>query len=128
MVRNALMFFNSDRYKIFTSLPSSVFIKRSREKFNELSCSKFMKKIATTLDLREYSSRSLEELKQELIFIRDLKVEKLFNFNKAILSTKDRIFPFENMQNYWSKHQVEIVEMEKAHYIFDSYENWSDLV
>ena len=37
MVRNALMFFNSDRYKIFTSLPSSVFIKRSREKFNELS-------------------------------------------------------------------------------------------
>ena len=98
------------------------------DNFNELSCSKFMKKISTTVDLKEYSSRSLEELKQELISIRDLKVEKLFNFNKAILSTKDRIFPFKNMQNYWNEQHVEIIEVEKAHYIFDSYKNWSDLL
>ena len=98
------------------------------DNFNELSCSKFMKKISTTTDLKEYSSRSLDELKQELISIRNLKVEKLFEFDKAILSTKDRIFPFKNMHNYWTEQQVEIIEVEKAHYIFDSYLNWSDLV
>lgn len=98
------------------------------DNFNELSCLKFMKKISTTVDLKEYSLRSLEDLKQELISIRDLKVEKLFDFNKAILSTKDRIFPFKNMQNYWNEQQVEIIEVEKAHYIFDSYESWSDLL
>jgi biotin synthesis protein BioG len=98
------------------------------DNFNELSCSKFMKKISTTVDLKEYSSRSLDELKQELISIRDLKVEKLFDFKKAILSTKDRIFPFKNMQNYWVEQNVEILEVEKAHYIFDSYTNWSDLL
>ena len=67
------------------------------ENFNDLSCAKFMKKISTTVDLKEYSSRTLDELKQELISIRDLKVENLFDFDKAILSTKDRIFPFKNM-------------------------------
>ncbi|MBQ8887564.1 MAG: DUF452 family protein [Candidatus Gastranaerophilales bacterium] len=98
------------------------------DNFNELSCSKFMKKISTTVDLKEYSSRTLEALKQELISIRDLKVEKLFNFDKAILSTKDRIFPIKNMKNYWNEKRVEIIEVEKAHYIFDSYKNWSDLI
>ena len=98
------------------------------DNFNELSCSKFMKKISTTVDLKEYSSRNLEDLRQELISIRDLKVEKSFDFDKAILSTKDRIFPFKNMQNYWNEQNVEIIEIEKAHYIFDSYEKWSDLI
>ena len=98
------------------------------DNFNELSCSKFMKKISTTVDLKEYSSRTLENLKQELISIRDLKVEFFFNFNKAILATKDRIFPFKNMQNYWNEQNVEILEVEKAHYIFDSYTKWGDLL
>ena len=87
-----------------------------------------MKKISTTVDLKEYSSRTLDELKQELISIRDLKVENLFDFDKAILSTKDRIFPFKNMQSYWNEQNIQIIEVDKAHYIFDSYEKWSDLI
>lgn len=98
------------------------------DNFNELSCSKFMKKISTTVDLKGYSSRTIEELRQELISIRDLKVEKFLRFDKVVLSLKDRIFPFKNMQKYWFEQNVEISELEKAHYIFDSYEKWSDLL
>ena len=94
----------------------------------ETSHSLFPFESTTTVDLKEYSSRIIEELKQELISIRDLKVETLFDFKKAILSTKDRIFPIKNMQNYWLEQNVEIIEVDKAHYIFDAYENWSDLV
>lgn len=98
------------------------------DNFNELSCSKFMKKISTTVDLKCYSSRTIEELRQELISIRDLKVEKYLQFDKAILSVKDRIFPFKNMQKYWLEKIVKIEEIENAHYIFDEYKKWSDLL
>lgn len=98
------------------------------DNFNELSCAKFMKKISTTVDLREYSARTIDELKQELISIKDLPVEKYLQFNNSVLSTKDRIFPFKNMQKYWLEKNVEIKEVEKSHYIFDEYEKWSDLL
>ncbi len=98
------------------------------DNFNELSCSKFMKKISNTVNLKDYCSRNLDELKQELISIRDLEVENILNFDKAILSLKDRIFPYKNMLNFWEKQQAEIVNIEAAHYIFDMYKNWSDLL
>lgn len=98
------------------------------DNFNELSCSKFMKKISTAVDLKGYSSRTIEELKQELISIRDLNVEKYFHFDKAILSTKDRIFPFKNMQKFWMEQNVQIEEIDNSHYIFDFYKHWSDLL
>lgn len=98
------------------------------DNFNELSCSKFMKKISTTVNLKDYCSRNLDELKQELISIRDLKSETLFDFNKAILSEKDRIFPYKNMLNFWKEKNIEIVELEAGHYIFDMYKSWSDLL
>lgn len=98
------------------------------DNFNELSCSKFMKKISTTVNLKDYCSRNLDELKQELISIRDLKAETLFNFNKAILSEKDRIFPYKNMLHFWHEKNIEVVELESGHYIFDMYKSWSDLL
>lgn len=98
------------------------------ENFNELSCSKFMKKISNTVNLKDYCSRNLEELKQELISIRDLQVEKFLDFNKVILSEKDRIFPYKNMINFWNEKNAEIVNIEAPHYIFDMYNNWSDLL
>ena len=68
--------------------------------FNEMSCSKFMRKISATKNLQEYTSRSLNELKEELIAIRDLKVNNFLPFDTAFLSIKDRIFPFKNMLNF----------------------------
>jgi len=98
------------------------------ENFNELSCSKFMKKISSNINLKDYCSRNLEALKQELIAIRDLKVSNYLIFNKAILSTKDRIFPYKNMKNFWMEKNINIVDTEAYHSIFDLYQNWSDLL
>lgn len=96
--------------------------------FNEMSCSKFMRKISATKNLQEYTSRSLNELKEELISIRDLKVNNFLPFDTAFLSTKDRIFPFKNMLNFWAEKNIKITEIENSHYIFDSYKNWSDFI
>ena len=98
------------------------------DNFNELTCKKFMKKISTEVNLQDYCSRSLNELRQELISIRDLKINDFLSFNKAILSTKDRIFPFNNMLNYWQTTKTDIVQIEGSHYIFDKIKNWSDLI
>ncbi|MBQ9245664.1 DUF452 family protein [bacterium] len=98
------------------------------ENFNDLTCSKFFKKISPVVDLKGYCTRPKEELKQELISIRDLKIQNYFKFNKAILSTKDRIFPYKNMYKYWEEQNTPIVEIQSAHYIFDKYKNWSELL
>lgn len=96
--------------------------------FNELSCAKFMKKISSSVDLNSYKSRSNEELKNELIAIRDLKVENYFSFNGAIVSDKDRIIPTQNQINFWSKQGVSIKSVTGAHYIFDKYKKWGDFL
>ena len=98
------------------------------ENFNELSSAKFMKKITTEVDLKEYTSRQTEELKQELISIRDLKIEKYLNFNKAIISTKDRIMPYKNQLKFWQEKGVEKIELNAPHYIFNLYKNWDELI
>jgi biotin synthesis protein BioG len=98
------------------------------DNFNELSCSKFMKKISSSVDLKSYVTRNLDELKEELIFIRDLKINNYFEFNNVYISLKDRIFPPKNLINFWQNKNVEIVNLETGHYIFDKFKNWSDLV
>jgi biotin synthesis protein BioG len=98
------------------------------DNFNELSCSKFMKKISSSVDLKSYVTRNLDELKEELIFIRDLKINNYLEFNKVYISLKDRIFPPKNLINFWQNKNVEIVNLETGHYIFDKFKNWSDLV
>lgn len=98
------------------------------ENFNELSCSKFMKKISSDIDLKNYCSRSLEALKEELIEIRDLKIKNRLKFDKAIISKKDRIFPYKNMRKFWNEESADIVELDAPHSIFDLFQNWSDLL
>lgn len=98
------------------------------EHFNENTCSKFMKKISPDIELKNFCSRSLDELKQELIAIKNLKIDKYLNFNKAIISVKDRIFPYKNMKNFWSQKDIIISEIDSSHYVFDTYKKWSDLL
>ena len=92
--------------------------------FNELTCKKFIKKIGTTFEIQ----KSISDLKQELISIRDLKIDKYLNFNKVIIAVKDKIFPYKNMILFWEEKNVKIIEIESPHYIFDLYNNWSDFI
>ena len=98
------------------------------ENFNELSCEKFVKKISSTVNLKDYCTRSTEDLKQELISIQNLKVQKYLKFDKAVVSLKDRIIPPKNQINYWLSQNIKPEEIQGAHSIFDKYENWDDLI
>ncbi len=91
------------------------------DNFNDLSCAKFLKKISPTI---EPSGRTTQELKEELITIRDLKVEKFLTFDKAIISLKDKIIPSKNQINFWGNAQ----ELDAGHYIFDLYTSWKELL
>ncbi len=98
------------------------------ENFNELSCEKFMKKVTTEVNLKEYSARSIDELKSELISLRDLKIEKQLHFDKAIISRKDRIIPYKNQLNYWKQTKAKIEEKDGNHFIFNQYGSWDALL
>ena len=55
--------------------------------------------------------------------------EMLKKFDKAIISEKDKIIPALNQQNWWQMQNVQIIKLENApHYIFNLYNNWSDLI
>ena len=98
------------------------------DNFSELSCFKFMRKISSSIELKDYCSRNIEELKQELIEIKEIIIERFLSFDRAFISSKDRIFPVKNMFNFWNKKNVEIQEIDGFHYIFDMYNSWSDFL
>ncbi len=108
-------------------IPEAVY-NLTAENFNEFSKEKFIKKITTHVDLKKYTTRSTEELKSELIAIRDLKPEKYLKFNKAVISTKDRIMPYKNQLRFWSEKDIEITELDAPHYIFNFYTKWEELL
>ena len=98
------------------------------ERFNEQSCKKFIRKISPKLNTEEYCRRTIEELKEELISIRDLKIKDYLKFNKAFVSLKDRIIPAKNQINYWNQENIKITELDSNHYIFDDFKTWSELL
>lgn len=98
------------------------------DNFNELTVKRFMKKMTLSDVLDNYQSRTDESLKEELISIKNLKITKYLDFNKVLISTKDKIIPVKNQRNYWISKKIEPIETELPHYIFDKYSKWSELL
>lgn len=98
------------------------------ENFNELTVQKFMKKMTLSNIFENYQSRSNEELKQELISIKNIRIENKLNFDKVIVSLKDKIIPSKNQLNYWHNSGINPVETDTPHYLFDKYSKWSELL
>lgn len=48
------------------------------------------------------------------------------NWDKAIVGTDDRIFPADNLQNYWNG-RCTIQTIEAPHYPFSQWTNWNEL-
>lgn len=74
-------------------------------------------------------SREIEDLKEELIAIQKTVLENEIDFNKAIISKRDKIVPFKNQLNFWKNQKdVEICLTDGGHYPFESYKNWSEII
>lgn len=98
--------------------------------FNQKSCEKFIENMFDDGKINPdvTIARGVDELKDELIAIQNIKLQNELDFDKAIISTKDTIVPSENQIAYWEKTQAKVEKIDTAHYPFENYQNWQDLL
>ncbi len=72
-------------------------------------------------------TRSLEELKDELISIQNIKLDDELKFDKAIISSNDRIIPTKNRLNFW-QNKAEYKLINSTHCPFDTLNSWRDII
>jgi len=74
--------------------------------------------------------RTAEEQKEELIalknFINNNPVDLSVQFNKVYISDNDKIFPFNNTQNAWEDHEINILN--NGHFPFYSFKSWDTII
>ncbi len=96
---------------------------------NEDSCDKFIKNMFDNgkLNPNITISRTLEELKEELISIQKLTLNEELKFDLAIISDNDRIVPTKNQINFW-KDKTKIMSISSTHCPFEKFKKWSELL
>ncbi len=96
---------------------------------NEDSRDKFIKNMFKngSLNPNIKITRNLEELKEELIAIEGIKIDKELVFDKALISLDDRIVPSENQIRFWSN-KTKIEKINSTHCPFDNYDSWCQLL
>lgn len=109
-------------------IPKKVY-KVTAKFLNESSLDKFIKNMfqGGKLNPNITITRSLEELRDELISIQNIEIKKELKFDKALISTLDRIVPTKNQIAFWSD-RAKIEEIESTHCPFEIYNFWQDLL
>lgn len=78
------------------------------------------------------SQRSLESLREELrwMYNRIMETHELnYKWNIAVASPEDRIFPFNNVHEFWSKRSsTKIVTIDAPHYPFFKWNNFREMI
>ncbi len=72
-------------------------------------------------------TRSLSELKEELISIQNIELTQELNYDLAIISKDDKIIPTKNQLNFW-QNKTKIKEINSTHCPFEIYNSWQDLL
>lgn len=72
-------------------------------------------------------TRTLEELKDELISIQNIELNDELKFDKAIISLNDRIIPTKNQLNFW-QNKAEYKLINSTHCPFDTLNSWRDII
>lgn len=96
---------------------------------NEDSCDKFIKNMFDNgkLNPNITITRSLEELKEELISIQNIELLDEMKFDCAYISSNDRIVPTKNQIAYWSD-RAKIKEIDSTHCPFEKFKSWLELL
>lgn len=96
------------------------------KRFNETSCEKFTQNMFNG-DGEIRPKRQWQELKQELESLNSVKTELTMCFDKAYISTEDKIVPARNQLNYWlNKTSTELLSA--PHYPFNYFKSWQDIL
>ncbi len=72
-------------------------------------------------------TRSIEELKEELISIQKLKPDSEISYNKVIISNNDKIIPSKNQINYWNT-RADYNLVNSTHCLFKEYLSWQEII
>ena len=77
------------------------------------------------------ANRKIENLADELLNIRMISkhtwFKKNFEFDKVVLTKKDRIFPYSSQANFWATHRNK-VELECGHFPFFEFKDFDEIL
>lgn len=96
---------------------------------NESSCDKFIKNMFNDGKLNPSIkiTRTVEELKDELISIQKIELKEELKFDKVIISKDDRIIPTKNQISFW-ENKAPYILVDSTHCPFEIYESWQELI
>lgn len=96
---------------------------------NEDSCDKFIKNMFDNgkLNPNIKITRTLKELKEELIAIQKIKLKEELAFDLAIISNEDKIVPSKNQLTFW-QNKAKIKQINSTHCPFEKYQSWMELL
>jgi len=78
------------------------------------------------------TGRSVQNLKEELINIKNYvlnnETEEKLEFNKAVITTKDKIMPYSSQKNFWQGQNCSILEVNSGHFPFFYFKNFDEIL
>lgn len=99
--------------------------------FNEEVIKNFKAKMEIDSGTIKNSKRTVENLKNELIGIKNYvlqnEIKQNFNFDKVIITKKDRIIPYSSQKNFWELHN-NIEEINCGHFPFFNYKDFDEIL
>lgn len=125
---NGTSFPADDRYGI----PLKV-IEGTLNKMSEKTMEKYFRRMLGSrksfqAKMERLPRRTVKSLQDELRWLYNRIMEQTdqnFNWNYAVISENDRVFPVKSQMNYWSGHsETKSVVLPMNHYLFDNWENY----
>jgi len=100
------------------------------ESFSEKVMYEFIKKmrIPESATNQLVFKQPIAEKLAELRFLISVKINKPLKYDKVLIAKKDRIFPRQNLENYWRSQQSNIVMIDCGHYPFKEYSSWQQIL
>lgn len=72
--------------------------------------------------------KDFNEIKNELIFLKENYIPMENIFTKVILGKDDKIIPFMKLKKYYEEKNISVIEKDYSHYPFDFFKSWTDII
>lgn len=94
--------------------------------FNELSCKKFFQRMFVNNLNINLPIKPLDELKNELICLKNYKGDENFSFDLVYISEYDKIITSKNQLNFWNNRNEKIVMLNCGHFPFFNFKSLNE--
>lgn len=94
--------------------------------FNQSSCEKFIKRMFVKNGSFILPKRTLDELKNELICLKNYKGDENISFDLVYISEYDKIITAKNQLNFWKNRNEKIVMLNCGHFPFFNFKSLNE--